>query len=381
MPDCRKCGKPLADDWVVCPWCSTSVAVKPRNVKSRGNGQGTAYKRGKTWTAKVILRYDHYTDEDGNEKEKAVPKTKGGFKTKTEALQYCEVMRKSPNKVESTESLLQIYERWRNFYESRISDSTMACYKAAFKYYKSIEHYKIVTITPEDLQKCVDECPKGRSTKDDMRTVCSLVFKYAMQNGIVEVNQAQFLYAGKEKKGKRPPFTTEELDIIKKAVGQYPYADYVYFLCYTGFRPNEFLSLKKDAYHEVELDGEKVPLLIGGFKTEAGTDRIVTISPKVQGILKAQMEKDGEYIFPNTDDGSLMDDEYFRKKCFKPLMEQLGITGKVPYSCRHTFADLLKKVYGSDTDKAELIGHADASMTKYYQSADYASMKGITDAL
>ncbi len=381
MAECRKCGKPLDNEWVVCPWCSTSVAVKPRNVKSRGNGQGTAYKRGKTWTAKVILRYEHIQNEDGTETLKAVPKTKGGFKTKTEALQYCEVMRKSPNKVESTESLLQIYERWRNYYESRISDSTMACYKAGFKYFKSIEHYKIVTITPEDLQKCVDECPKGRSTKDDMRTVCSLVFKYAMQSGIVEVNQAQFLYAGKAKKGKRPPFTTEELDIIKKAVGQYPYADYVYFLCYTGFRPNEFLSLKKDAYHEVELDGEKVPLLIGGFKTEAGTDRIVTISPKVQGILKAQMEKDGEYIFPNTDDGSMMDDEFFLKKCFKPLMKQLGIEGKTTYSCRHTFADLLKKVYGSDTDKAELIGHADASMTKYYQSADYASMKGITDAL
>ena len=381
MPDCRKCGKPLADDWVVCPWCSTSVAIKPRNVKSRGNGQGTAYKRGKTWTAKVILRYDHYTDEDGNEKMKAVPKTKGGFKTKTEALQYCEVMRKSPNKVDSTETFFQIYERWRNSYKSRISGSTMACYKAAFKYYKTIQHFRMVTITSADLQHCIDECPKGRSTKDDMKTVCSLVFRYAMQNGIVEINQAQFLFVGKEKKGKWPPFTTEELDIIKKAVGQYPYADYVYFLCYTGFRPNEFLSLKKNAYHEVELNEEKVPYLIGGFKTEAGTDRIVTISPKVQGILKAQMEKEGEYIFPKTDDGSMMDDEYFRKRCFKPLIEQLSITGKVPYSCRHTFANLLKKVYGSDTDKAELIGHADASMTKYYQSADYASMKGITDAL
>ena len=70
-----------------------------------------------------------------------------------------------------------------------------------------------------------------------------------------------------------------------------------------------------------------------------------------------------------------MDDEFFRKKCFNPLMKELGIEGKVPYSCRHTFADLLKQVYGSDTDKAELIGHADASMTKYYQSADHESMK------
>ena len=381
MAECRKCGKQLNMEWIVCPSCRTSVAAKPRNTKVRGNGQGTAYRRGRTWTAKVILRYEHIQNEDGTETLKAIPKTKGGFKTKTEALQYCEVMRKSPTKVESKESFRQIYERWLIFYESRIKETTMACYKAAFKYYKQIEHYRMVTITPEDLQKCVDECPKGRSTKDDMRTICSLVYKYAMQNGIVETNQAQFLFAGKEKKGKRPPFTTEELEMVRKAVGEYPYADYVYFLCYTGFRPNEFLMLKKDAYHEVELNGETVPLLIGGFKTEAGTDRIVTISPKVQGILKARMDTEGEYIFPRIDDGMMMDDEYFRRRCFVPLMEKLGITGKVPYSCRHTFADLLKKVYGSDTDKAELIGHADASMTKYYQSADYASMKGITDAL
>ena len=381
MAECRKCHGQLDAGWIVCPWCATSVAIKKRNVKTRGNGQGTAYKRGNTWTAKVILRYEKIETEDGVIKEKAVQKTKGGFKTKTEALAYCNVMKKSPTKVESNESFAQIYDRWRSFYESRIKDTTMACYKAAFKYYKSIQHYKMTTITPEDLQRCIDECPKGRSTKDDMRTICSLVFKYAMQNGIVEMNQAQFLFAGKEKKGKRPLFTTEELETVKKSIGQYAYADYVYFLCYTGFRPNEFLTLKKDAYHEVELNGEKVPLLIGGFKTEAGTDRIVTISPKIQKILKTQMEKDGEYIFPNIEDGTMMDDEFFRKKCFKPLMEQLGITGKVPYSCRHTFADLLKKVYGSDTDKAELIGHADASMTKYYQSADYASMKGITDAL
>ena len=76
-----------------------------------------------------------------------------------------------------------------------------------------------------------------------------------------------------------------------------------------------------------------------------------------------------------------MDDEHFRKYCFTPLMEQLGISGKVPYSCRHTFANLLKNVQGSDTDKAALIGHSDASMTKYYQSADYESLKTIVCAL
>ncbi len=290
-------------------------------------------------------------------------------------------MRKSPTKVDSGETFIQVYDRWQPFYESRIAESTMACYKAAFKYYKSVYHFRINTLTADDLQKCIDDCPKGRSTKDDMRTVCSLVFTYAMQKGVVELNQAKFLFAGKEKKGKRPPFTSEELETVRKAVGRLPYADYVYCMCYLGFRPNEFLSLKKSAYKEVAYEGDIIRMLVGGFKTEAGTDRTVSITPKIQKIIDAQLKKEGEYLFPNIEDGSMMDDEYFRKKCFQPLMKELGIEGKVPYSCRHTFADLLKKVYGSDIDKAKLIGHADASMTKYYQSADYASMKAITDAL
>lgn len=381
MPNCRKCGKMLVEDWLFCPSCGTSVIPKPRKTKTRGNGQGTAYQRGKTWTAKVIIRWEHIENEDGSETQRARSKTKGGFKSKTEALRYCEEMLKSPTKVESGITFAQIYEKWLSFYSDRIKSTTLAGYKAAFKHFAAIQHYRMNTLTADDIQRCIDECPNGRSSKDDMKTVCSLVFKYAMQQGIVDMNQAQFLFVGKEKKGTRPAFTSEELEKIKKAINQYPYADYVYFLCYTGFRPNEFLSLKKTAYHEKEINGQKFPYLIAGFKTKAGTDRIVTISPKVQEILKTQMNSDSEYIFPNKSNGSLMTDEYFREKCFFPLMESLKIENRVPYSCRHTFANLLKKVYGADTDKAELIGHADASMTKYYQSADYDSMKAITDSL
>jgi len=62
-------------------------------------------------------------------------------------------------------------------------------------------------------------------------------------------------------------------------------------------------------------------------------------------------------------------------------MESLGIANRVPYSCRHTFANLLKNVSGSDTDKAALMGHADASMTKYYQSEEMTMLKQIIDSL
>jgi integrase len=134
------------------------------------------------------------------------------------------------------------------------------------------------------------------------------------------------------------------------------------------------LSLKKDAYDKAHN------ALIGGFKTEAGKNRVVPINAKIAPILAQRMASESEYIFPRKD-GTLMDDEHFRKYCFAPLMKKLGIEGKVPYSCRHTFANFLKNVRGSDTDKAALIGHADASMTKYYQSPDYESLQAIIDSL
>ena len=208
-----------------------------------------------------------------------------------------------------------------------------------------------------------------------MRTLLSLLYKYAMHNDIVDRNRASTLYTGDQEKRTRPSFTREELEKIRSAVGVLPYADYVYAMCYLGYRPGEMLALKKSAYDEAH------DCLIGGSKTEAGRDRIVTISPKIKPIILDRLSVPGEYLFPRLSDGKKLTHNYFRTKCFAPLMESLGIRDRLPYSCRHTFANLLKDVHGSDTDKSALMGHADTSMTKEYQSADYESLRALTDRI
>ena len=369
--NCVKCGKILMDDAVFCAYCGKKQVILPSTgrKRSRGNGTGTAFKRGKTWTAKVTIGYKFV---DG--KKKQIYRTKGGFPSKTAAENYCYTLKTNPEAPKVTDTFYQIYERWKKEYESRIAPVTMATYKAAWNHFKKVHHLPIVDITVSQLQECINNCEKGRSTLNDMRTVCSLVFKFAIINNIVDKNPAQNLYVNGKKKGTRPAFSSDELKKIEQAVGKIPYADYVYFMCYTGFRPNEMLTLKKDAYKKDKN------CLVGGFKTEAGTDRIVPLNAKLAPILTQRMVSDSIFIFPRQD-GTLMTDEHFRKYCFNPLMDQLGIEGKVPYSCRHTFANLLKNVKGSDTDKAALIGHSDASMTKYYQSADYESLQAIIDAM
>ena len=63
------------------------MSEKKRRVKSRGNGQGTAYRRGSTWTAQVVVGWRHPTKDGG--KPISIKRTRGGFPTKKAALAYC----------------------------------------------------------------------------------------------------------------------------------------------------------------------------------------------------------------------------------------------------------------------------------------------------
>ena len=81
--------------------------------------------------------------------------------------------------------------------------------------------------------------------------------------------------------------------------------------------------------------------------------------------------------------------DYFRDNYFYKCLSDLGIqpiptkekpAEYVPYSCRHTFSNMLKNAAGADKDKAALIGHEDYTTTKrMYQSAELLNLKRITD--
>ncbi len=362
---CKKCGKPLDAAWSVCPFCGVKPGEKKHNVRKRPNGTGTAFRRNGGWCAQVTLGM--YLDASGKMRRKY--KTKSGFKTKTEALAYCDSLRNGPAK-ETNETLYSLFQRWQPTHESRVGASTMAGYRAAFQHYAPIHGMSFQLIRPADWQACIDECPRGKRTKEDMRTVAGLLNKFAMDQDIISRNYAANLFTGRDRKGTRPAFTWDEVEIIRQAVGSADYADYVYTLIYTGFRPSELFALTKADYNAQDNT------LVGGAKTEAGFNRIVPVYAGLLPIIQAQLASSSPWLFPRKN-GKQMDERYFRDACFNPLMEKLGIKDRYPYSSRHTFANLLKKAHGSDTDKAALIGHADASMTKYYQSTDLESLREI----
>lgn len=117
--DCVKCKKSIPTDALFCPYCGKKqVSEKKKATRSRPNGSGTVYKRGKTWTAEFTHGY--LIDSDG--KRKAIRSYKYGFKTKKEALDYLPTLEAAPVK-----RVPKLIDLWGSFKESKkfqkLSDS------------------------------------------------------------------------------------------------------------------------------------------------------------------------------------------------------------------------------------------------------------------
>ena len=352
--------------------------------KVRGNGQGCAYQRGRYWEAQVIVGWKQPTDAS----RKPIPdkRRKCGFRTKKEALAYCEEMRKQ-HKTMGQITMSNLFLKWKKSYESRVKAKTMEGYRQAFDHFSTLHSVYMDLINAADLQKCLDDCTEGKRTHEMMKTTANLLWKYAIDAGYITQNVASNLYTGKGKSVQREPITEDELKLIKNVIGSEPYADYIYCLCYLGFRPSEFLALKKtDCYND-----DDIRFLVGGSKTEAGTDRRVVIPQQIDAIIDKRLSVIGtDLLFPMVCHNrkgeftgyKLMTHNYFNNYVFKPLMARLGVSDRVPYSARHTYADKLKKASGDGKDKAALIGHSDYDFTQHrYQSTPLEDLKAVVDSI
>ena len=357
-------------------------------TKSRGNGQGTAYKRKNSqyWTAEAVVGWR--TPADESKPPIPIKRTKAGFKTKREALEYCPMLHvEEEKKVRLT--MGKVYDEWLPFYEPRIVKSTMDCYRAAFKHFAPLHDKFIDSISAGDLQDCMDNCPAGKRTHENMKAFAGLLWQYAYDRDMVAKDVTINLYTGKGETKQRDPITEEELEIIRQAIGKEPFAEYVYAICYLGFRPTEFLNLKKQS-----LRVEKgLLILTEGIKTEAGKNRDVPVPPVLGMIFAERMATPGtDLLFPQYRYNQKkefigykqMSHEYFNKHIFKPMMKRLGIAeGKTPYCARHTYSDKVKRLDNvDDKTKASVMGHTDYKFTQsHYQSTDINDLKALVSGI
>ena len=362
-------------------------------VKSRGNGQGTAFMRkgAKSWTAQIVIGW---RESEDHKKLIPVKKCKSGFKTKKEALAACDqLLAESKHQHTEKKTMQQLFHLWKKSYESRVGKSTMANYYAAYRHFRKLWLFDMNTITAIDLQKCIDECPAGKRTRQVMKVTAGLLWAYAVDGNYAKRDVTSNLYVGKGMSLPRDPLTEDEVERIHSAIGQYRYAEYIYCMCYLGFRPGEMLELKKDQLFFADDNGQRIYYFIAGKKTDAGRNRTVIVPGQIIDLILDRIYIPGTdlifpmYCFNRTSKHAFtgfknMTDNYFREHVFKPIMKELKIEGKVPYSARHTYANKLKNAEGDRKDKAALIGHSDYDFTqKQYQTTNLHDLKTVTDSL
>lgn len=359
--NCKKCKKEIPDGSVFCNWCGCKQERAVAN-RHRSRGEGTAYKRGSTWTGKRTCVIDG----------KLMSQTKGGFKTKSEAYAWA-THDESARQKDTRINMKQVLDLFLERHASRVSKTTLAVYKSTSRYFKELYLIPFVELTTQDWQNCIDKVDLRRA-KQIMRTLAGLLYKYAIENGITQTNYAQFIWMGNVKEAEETvPLTRGELDIVYKAAMEGDdEAALIAIDCYTGFRPTELLDMKKSSVY----DG----CFHGGIKTEAGKKRIVPIAPKIAELVERFYAREGEYMFRIK---GITNQRQWRDKSFYETLKRLGIDNDeiTPYSCRHTFATMLKDVDGIAFDKSKLMGHTTTAMTEHYQHADVESLRSIMNKL
>ena len=242
--NCLKCKAAIPDGSLFCNYCGKkqTVSEKKQARKVRGNGMGSAYRRGKTWTAIVTMDWLEQIDQP----KVPIRKTKGGFKSKAEAIAYCPILKAGG--VEKPVEAPRLSAYWKTYSEGnmlKISKGKQSAYKTAWKKLKPLHDVRVDTITVDLLQKVIDESCQTFDPAKDCKTLMSNLFDIAARDRFVVRDLPDFISLPEHVENEPIPFNKEEQKRIWKAYddGDRRAAAHL-LMIYTGMMPGEAMLLK-----------------------------------------------------------------------------------------------------------------------------------------
>ena len=132
----------------------------------------------------------------------------------------------------------------------------------------------------------IHDAKVGDSTKQRMKSMYNLMYKYCLKYDIVEKDYAALCESVKRGKPKivRIPFSSEEIQTLWDNVS-FPFVDMVLIGIYSGWRPQELAILK---VADIDLEART---MFGGLKTDAGRNRVVPIHSAIYDLVVANNQK------------------------------------------------------------------------------------------
>ena len=350
--DCIKCNAPLPDGAAFCPVCGKKQAVtqRKRSSSSRPNGTGSVYKRGNTWMCSVTLGY--VIQADGT--RKTIRPTKGGFKTKKEAMEYIPILRNAPvRKVPTLLDLWGIFKTGKKYL--KLSDSRKEKYEIAWKKLEPIWFWKIDELTTFDLQNAVDSAADTYYTARDLKNLLSKLYQVAMPDEFVKANLSEYIELPDLDAKERQPFTAEEIQHLwtDYASGNW-WTGYILLMAYTGMMPGELLDARKS---HVDWQGKQI--IGAGKKTAKRRETPIVLADFIIPVLSDLCERtSGEKLI------RINKDRFY--EVYYETLERAGCRRLTPYSCRHTAATSLALENIPPSVIQQIMRHARYSTTEKY---------------
>lgn len=361
---CVKCKRDVPDGPYCCQ-CGAAQAAR-RSGFRRGNGQGNAYRRGKTWTGRAS-GYS-YTDAEGNLHRRRP--TKAGFATKKEALAWAAsfvgtVSDKAP-------TLAQLWEGYSSSDMTKLSDGRQTAHRIARKRIEPIIGRRIDTLTLDDLQRVLNESCESYYPARDVKSLLSKLYQRAMiaQTPSVSVNLAQALVLPDLEESEAEPFTRSEVDAFwaLEAAGD-DFVGYILLLIYTGMMPAELMSCKVSM-----IDYEKHEIFGCGRKTSARKEIPIVfpdfLSPLVRDLASGSPK---DKLLPINRDN-------FYKRYYATL-EAAGVRKLPPYSCRHTYGTEVVKLGATAAVVQRMLRHSRLETQRRYTHLGADELHKVSDIL
>ena len=326
--NCPRCARAIPDDALLCCYCGRTIVKKqPARSHQRPNGAGYAYKRGKTWTA--VYTPDWRVDENGVKRRVRI--TKGGFRTKNEALEYCVVMKTGGAKKKAP-ALLHYWELYKGNEYLKLSDSKQTAYRIAWKKLAPIQHRPVDSLTVADLRSVVLSKAPTYYPARDMKVLLNHLFYLAAADRWVDKELPEFIILPELNEKERKPFTEDEQKALWRV---YDAGDrraaIPLIMIYTGMMPGEIQALKKEM-----VDVDKQRITGAGLKTKVRRASPIYLPDTIIPVIADELDSanpGSDYVWPHSED------KFYEN--YYAVLQAAGCRRLEPYSCRHTTATAL----------------------------------------
>lgn len=233
----------------------------------------------------------------------------------------------------------------------------------------------------------------GKNTIQHLRSAMSGVFQHATNLGIIQRNPLRELRLERMKSTTvTDHYTLEQLEDVISCLADRPDCQLIMMLAgFCGLRPGEINALRWEdfANDHVHVRRSMSRTEVSTPKTDASVRSIPLVAPVkfVIGLWRQQSGNPQEgWVFTGRFGATKPGDLKVWTRFIKQRCNEKGITYKTPYCGRRGAATMLTQLMGNPLASAQLLGHADTSITmeayiKHDRTALISGMKKLNKKL